>query len=249
MAMKESLEFSTAPSEMGSDNKTVFTDDQGFVTAKAKVNAPEGLDDYRSFALVKLASSFSSDIFVEKDGEKVNAKSIMGLMMLAAGQGSEVTVYAKGADAKVAVAEIMALFSRDFDIPPPPEYVRFPRAVILDDDPWYLEMLITTICKAYPQAKIISFDDGDKAWDGLTKQDPDLFIFDDYHPGIRGCEIARRLADRKAQFPMIFATGTPAELLPPNLELKIKVLLKPFTADEFRAAMLEVGDLGQHLRF
>jgi phosphocarrier protein HPr len=41
---------------------------------------------------VKTANRFSCDIFVEKDGEKVNGKSIMGLMMLAAGPGSKVTV-------------------------------------------------------------------------------------------------------------------------------------------------------------
>ena len=44
---------------------------------------------------VKTANRFSCDIFVEKDGEKVNGKSIMGLMMLAAGPGSKLTVHAE----------------------------------------------------------------------------------------------------------------------------------------------------------
>ena len=45
---------------------------------------------------VKIANRFTCDIFVEKDGEKVNGKSIMGLMMLAAGPGSKLTVHAEG---------------------------------------------------------------------------------------------------------------------------------------------------------
>ena len=55
------------------------------------------------------------DIFVEKDGEKVNGKSIMGLMMLAAGPGSKLTVHAQGQDASQALAELETLIKRKFD--------------------------------------------------------------------------------------------------------------------------------------
>jgi phosphocarrier protein len=64
---------------------------------------------------VKTANRFHCDIFVEKDGEKVNGKSIMGLMMLAAGPGSKLTVHAEGQDASQALAEIETLISRKFD--------------------------------------------------------------------------------------------------------------------------------------
>ena len=64
---------------------------------------------------VKTANRFSCDIFVEKDGEKVNGKSIMGLMMLAAGPGSKVTVFAHGHDAHQALVEIETLINRKFD--------------------------------------------------------------------------------------------------------------------------------------
>ena len=64
---------------------------------------------------VKTANRFSCDIFVEKDGEKVNGKSIMGLMMLAAGPGSKLTVHAEGNDASQALAEIETLLARKFD--------------------------------------------------------------------------------------------------------------------------------------
>ena len=64
---------------------------------------------------VKTANRFTCDIFVEKDGEKVNGKSIMGLMMLAAGPGSKLTVHAQGHDAPQALAEIETLIKRKFD--------------------------------------------------------------------------------------------------------------------------------------
>ena len=64
---------------------------------------------------VKTANRFACDIFVEKDGEKVNGKSIMGLMMLAAGPGSKVTVHANGQDALQALAELETLIKRKFD--------------------------------------------------------------------------------------------------------------------------------------
>ena len=64
---------------------------------------------------VKTANRFTCDIFVEKDGEKVNGKSIMGLMMLAAGPGSKLTVHAQGQDASQALAELETLIKRKFD--------------------------------------------------------------------------------------------------------------------------------------
>ena len=64
---------------------------------------------------VKTANRFVCEIHVEKDGEKVNGKSIMGLMMLAAGPGSRLIVHAIGPDASKALAEIEGLIKRKFD--------------------------------------------------------------------------------------------------------------------------------------
>ena len=64
---------------------------------------------------VKTANRYECEISVEKDGEKVNGKSIMGLMMLAAGPGSRLTVHAQGHDASQALAEIEGLIKRKFD--------------------------------------------------------------------------------------------------------------------------------------
>src|SRR3954467_52320 len=64
---------------------------------------------------VRTANKFACDIFVEKDGEKVNGKSIMGLMMLAAGPGSRLILHAEGGDAAHAAVELEALVKRKFD--------------------------------------------------------------------------------------------------------------------------------------
>jgi len=64
---------------------------------------------------VKTANQFVADIYVEKDGETVNGKSIMGLMMLAAGPGSRLRVKAEGDDALRALGELEGLVERKFD--------------------------------------------------------------------------------------------------------------------------------------
>ncbi len=64
---------------------------------------------------VKIANRFDCDIFVEKDGERVNGKSIMGLMMLAAGPGSKLLLCAEGEEAARAVVELESLIKRKFD--------------------------------------------------------------------------------------------------------------------------------------
>ena len=63
---------------------------------------------------VKLTNRFNSDIWVEKDDEQVNGKSIMGLMMLAAGHGSRINVTAEGDDAEDALTSIGALIDGGF---------------------------------------------------------------------------------------------------------------------------------------
>jgi phosphocarrier protein HPr len=65
--------------------------------------------------IVRITNKFKAEVFVEKDEEQVNGKSIMGLMMLAAGKGSKVKFIATGDDAAAMLAEIEALFVRKFD--------------------------------------------------------------------------------------------------------------------------------------
>ena len=63
---------------------------------------------------VKTANRFSCDIFVEKDGEKVNGKSIMGLLTLVAAHGVTMKVVCEGDDAEVAVAALADLVASGF---------------------------------------------------------------------------------------------------------------------------------------
>lgn len=65
--------------------------------------------------IVRITNKFKADVMVEKDEEQVNGKSIMGLMMLAAGKGSKVKFLATGADAVAMLDELDALFARKFD--------------------------------------------------------------------------------------------------------------------------------------
>lgn len=64
---------------------------------------------------VKTANKFDCDVLVEKDGDVINGKSIMGLMMLAAGPGSRIVVTAQGEDAAKALDDLEALIKRKFD--------------------------------------------------------------------------------------------------------------------------------------
>jgi phosphocarrier protein len=64
---------------------------------------------------VRIASRYQSEILVEKDGDTVNGKSIMGLMMLAAGPGSRIKLVADGEDAEQALSELEGLVNRKFE--------------------------------------------------------------------------------------------------------------------------------------
>jgi phosphocarrier protein HPr len=89
--------------------------DSGFFTKEITVVNKLGIHARPAATFVKTANRFASEIFVEKDGEKINGKSIMGLMMLALGPGSKLTLHVRGADAQAAIAELEALVQRKFD--------------------------------------------------------------------------------------------------------------------------------------
>lgn len=73
-----------------------------------------GLHARASAKLASEASSFSSDIMLSRGGVEVNAKSIMGIMMLAASKGSELHLRAEGPDAEAALDSIEALINSRF---------------------------------------------------------------------------------------------------------------------------------------
>jgi phosphocarrier protein HPr len=87
------------------------------VTAKATVEIvnERGLHARASAKFVKLASDFDAEVRVSREGSTVDARSIMGLMMLAAGVGSAVEIEAEGPQAREAVEALSALISNRFD--------------------------------------------------------------------------------------------------------------------------------------
>jgi len=74
-----------------------------------------GLHARPAAEFVKMAGRFTAEITVEKDGLKVNGKSIMGVLMLAAERGSELHIRAEGDDASDAVVALAGLVGRGFD--------------------------------------------------------------------------------------------------------------------------------------
>ena len=78
------------------------------------INNKLGLHARPSAQLTQTASRFASEVWISKAGRRVNAKSIMGVMMLAAGQGSQVTVDTEGPDEAAALEAIARLIQSGF---------------------------------------------------------------------------------------------------------------------------------------
>lgn len=86
----------------------------GFLVRKMRVENEMGLHARPAALLVQAVEGLNCDIALEKDGEKVNGKSIMGIMILAAERGSEIIVSARGPDAERAMQEIGRIVSGNY---------------------------------------------------------------------------------------------------------------------------------------
>ncbi|KPF43254.1 phosphocarrier protein HPr [beta proteobacterium AAP51] len=84
------------------------------IQSNIQISNKLGLHARASAKLTKLAGSFSSEIFLSRNGRRVNAKSIMGVMMLAAGLGTEVLIEVDGADEQAAMDALRALIDGKF---------------------------------------------------------------------------------------------------------------------------------------
>jgi phosphocarrier protein HPr len=84
------------------------------VTRDVQIVNPLGLHARPAAQLVKLASKYASEVTIARDGMPINAKSIMGVMMLAAEQGATVSISAVGADAEAAVNALADLVAAGF---------------------------------------------------------------------------------------------------------------------------------------
>ena len=76
-----------------------------------------GLHARASTKLTQTASVYNSDIWIERNGRRVNAKSIMGVMMLAASKGSKITLEAEGKDEQPAMEALIELITNRFGEP------------------------------------------------------------------------------------------------------------------------------------
>ncbi|HEY2659936.1 MAG TPA: HPr family phosphocarrier protein [Caulobacteraceae bacterium] len=85
------------------------------VTSTVDIVNERGLHARASAKFVKLAGEFDAEVTVSREGQTVDARSIMGLMMLAAGIGSTIEIAAEGAEAKAAVAALSELVAARFD--------------------------------------------------------------------------------------------------------------------------------------
>ena len=84
------------------------------VVAEYTVLNKVGIHARPAAALVQALQPFDASVFLVKDGQRINAKSIMGVLMLAAGMGTVLTVEADGPDAEAAVAKIGEMFESKF---------------------------------------------------------------------------------------------------------------------------------------
>ena len=82
--------------------------------AEADIVNKLGLHARASAKLTQVASGFACEVWLSRNGRRVNAKSIMGVMMLAAGKGSRVKIEAQGADADAALAAVLKLIAERF---------------------------------------------------------------------------------------------------------------------------------------
>ena len=85
------------------------------LTARCTIVNSRGLHARAAAKLVRLAATFTAEVIIERDGTRVPATSILGLMMLAAGRGAELDMEARGPDAAAALQALVALVERGFD--------------------------------------------------------------------------------------------------------------------------------------
>jgi phosphocarrier protein len=98
-------------------SRTESSDSNETLLKELVVQNKMGIHARPAAMIVRIANTYSGEVWVEKDGEQVNGKSIMGLMMLAAGKGSKLVIRAEGAapEGERMLGELNDLFDRRFE--------------------------------------------------------------------------------------------------------------------------------------
>ena len=111
------------------------------------------------------------------------------------------------------------------------------RIILIEDEPVMWEIFEIWLRQWFLDFELLKFDDGDKAWAELSRQDPDLLIMDWEHPGMHGREIFEKLVEKKVKFPLIVSSGMvkleSGVTSFTTFGLKVGFLSKPFKKDQF----------------
>jgi DNA-binding response OmpR family regulator len=122
------------------------------------------------------------------------------------------------------------------------------RIVLVEDDEAISELLEYFIRNgSFREAELIRFENGDAAWQELSRSEPDLLITDLLHPGIDGGEILRRLAEKQVKFPVLMTSGFAGKWFQDYTGLRINVafLSKPFLPEQFEQALNDLLEPGR----
>jgi DNA-binding response OmpR family regulator len=115
--------------------------------------------------------------------------------------------------------------------------------IVLVDDEWHmLQLLKLYITEWFSEVELLPFQNGDRAWDELSRMDPDLLITDWRHPGLDGGELVRKLAEKKSKTPVLMISASDTDIIREldGLGIKITFLQKPFGVRQFWMVLNEL---------
>lgn len=107
--------FAPSPANAQSGNESAMSSDRSTIVRMASIANRRGLHARAAAKFVKLAGQFDADVKVTNRGQEASGRSIMGLMMLAAGIGSVIELKAVGQDANLALDALIGLIDAKFD--------------------------------------------------------------------------------------------------------------------------------------
>lgn len=117
-----------------------------------------------------------------------------------------------------------------------------PRIVLVDDEEWLREMFELAIRNCFKDAVVVSFADGEQAWQELSHTAPDLLITDMNRPGLNGWKMLPLLATKKVNFPILVASGYATENAVRQCAgsgLNFSFRRKPFSVGDFQQELLK----------
>jgi DNA-binding response OmpR family regulator len=110
------------------------------------------------------------------------------------------------------------------------------RIVLLEDEELLCHLFEEWIRGCFKEVDLVTFRNGDAAWQELSRREPDLFITDEVHLGLRGSAIISKLAGQKARCSILLVSGFPGDCLTAmhaKTGVKFFILPKPFLPKEF----------------